>query len=137
MVFEFCGFFGDFDCFCTKLVIFMFKCRVCRGFHQPYHLLTKVGCFGRYNDILSVSGVEVERVKTLDNLIDQSEQLGGKFNNDDVFHENFDKFCDVDQKIIKKSPKTRQQGPVWVFCFLMILRHYSMVFEFCGKFCGF
>ena len=25
-------FLGDFDCFCTKLVIFMVKCRVCRGF---------------------------------------------------------------------------------------------------------
>jgi len=82
--------------------------------------------------------VKVERVKTLDNLIDQSEQLGEKFKNGDVFNENFDKFCDVDQKIIKKSPKTRQEGPVWVFCFLMILRHYySMVLEFCGKFCGF
>ena len=58
--------------------------------------------------------MEVERVKTLDNLIDQSEQLGEKFKNDDVFNENFDKFCDVDQKIIKKSPKSRQKGPVCV-----------------------
>ena len=48
----------------------------------------------------------MERVKTLDNLIDQSEQLGEKFKNYDVFNENFDKFCDVDKKIIKKSPKT-------------------------------
>ena len=29
---SFVDFFGDFDCFCTKLVIFMVKCRVCRGF---------------------------------------------------------------------------------------------------------
>ena len=76
----------------------------------------------------------MERVKTLGNLIDQSEQLGEKFNNDDVFNENFDKFCDVDQKIIKNH----QKSTVWVFCFLMILRHYySMISEFCGKFCGF
>ena len=32
----------------------------------------------------------------------------------DVFNENFDKFCYVDQKIIKKSPKSRQKGPVCV-----------------------
>ena len=49
--------------------------------------------------------MEVERVKTLDNLIDQSEQLGEKFKNDDVFNENFDKFCDADQKIIKNHQK--------------------------------
>ena len=49
--------------------------------------------------------MKVERVKTLDNLIDQSEQLGEKFKNDDVFNENFDKFCDADQKIIKNHQK--------------------------------
>ena len=61
-----------------------------------------------------------------------------KFKNDDVFNENFDRFCDVDQKIIKKSPKSRQKGPVCVNVLVFDdFRHYSMVFEFCGDFCGF
>ena len=81
--------------------------------------------------------MKVERVKTLDNLIDQSEQLGEKFKNDDFFNENFDKFCDVDQKI-KKSPKSRRKGPV---CVNVLFIDDSLTlfdgFRFLWNFCGF
>ena len=82
--------------------------------------------------------MEVERVKTLDNLIDQSEQLGEKFKNDDVFNENFDKFCDVDKKIIKNHQKTVKKVHsvcVNVLCFddsSTLFDGFRVLWKFCG-----
>ena len=131
---SFVDYFGDFDCFCTKFVILWFNVEyvdVSTNRITFTHLITNIGWFGRCDDILSVSGVKVERVKTLDNLIDQSEQLGEKFNNDDVFNENFDKFCDVDQNH-QKSPKTVKKvlcGCFVFWWFFDIIRWFSSFVE--------
>ena len=44
---------------------------------SPLHTCSRI-LVDSDDTMMSVSGVEVERVKTLDNLIDQSEQLGEK-----------------------------------------------------------
>ena len=135
---SFVGFWGgDFDCSCTKLVILWLNVE-CVEVSSPAY---EYWVIRTIRDTMIYCLYRVWRWRGLKRWITWLINQNNWVRNSRMMMFST-KILTSFVMWIKKSSKNHQKVVkkvlyVWMFCFLMILRHYSMVFDFCGNFCGF
>ena len=132
---SFVDFFGGFRLFLYKISNFMVKCRVCRGLLTCLRILVDSDIGRKYclYRVWRWRGLKrwITWLINQNNWVRNSRMMMFSTKILTSFVTWIKKSSKNHQKVVKKVLY------VWMFCFLMILRHYSMVFEFCGNFCKF